>query len=397
MRFVLALYCAGILFAQPPGVVIEHSPQTSGQYIGSPGIAILADGVYLAKMDFFGPKSTENTRAVTRVFRSRDKGRSWERVTDVDGMYWASIFVHKRAVYLLGPEKQYGDLILMRSTDGGRSWSRSVLAEGKYHTAPVPVVTHRGRLWRAVEDTNGPGGWGSHFRALMISAPLNSDLMKPRSWTFSNALGRDPKWLDGGFGGWLEGNAVVTPDGRVVNILRADHKTLEKAAWVEVSADGKTVTFDAATGFIDFPGGSKKFTIRFDKKSRRYWTLSNQGAGPSTRNKLVLMSSVDSKHWTVHATLLEHPDRARHGFQYVDWLVEGKDIVFVSRTAFDDDAGGAHNAHDANFLTFHRVTKFRAFISSAAGVEAVEARVGAEVVEEAAVEARAAHRGGPER
>jgi hypothetical protein len=31
----------------------------------------------------------------------------------------------------------------------------------------------------------------------------------------------------------------------------------------------------------------------------------------------------------------------------------------LSRTAFDDGLGGAHNAHDANFLTFHRIENIR--------------------------------------
>jgi len=43
----------------------------------------------------------------------------------------------------------------------------------------------------------------------------------------------------------------------------------------------------------------------------------------------------------------------------VDWVFEGDDIIFVSRTAFDDDLTGAHNAHDANYLTFHRIQDFR--------------------------------------
>ena len=56
--------------SQVPGVVIPHSPASSGIYIGSPGIAILPDGSYLAKQDEFGPQSTEKTRAVTHVYRS---------------------------------------------------------------------------------------------------------------------------------------------------------------------------------------------------------------------------------------------------------------------------------------------------------------------------------------
>ncbi len=42
---------AGVCFGEyrGPGVVIAHSPQSSGVYIGSPGIASLGGGVYLAK------------------------------------------------------------------------------------------------------------------------------------------------------------------------------------------------------------------------------------------------------------------------------------------------------------------------------------------------------------
>jgi hypothetical protein len=354
------------LAASAPGVVIDHWPQAGGQYIGSPGIARLPDGSYVAKMDLFGPKSTENTRAVTRVFRSGDKGQTWQHLTDVQGMYWASIFWHRGALYLIGPEKQYGNLVIMRSDDGGRAWKEAILAEGRYHTAPMPVVPHKGRLWRGLEDADGPGGWGSRFRALMMSAPEKSDLLKRESWTFSNAVPRDPAWLEGQFGGWLEGNAVITPQGRVVDILRVDHKTREYAAVIDISADGKKATFDEKTGFIPFPGGAKKFTIRYDRKTKKYWSLSNIVTGPagsrspaSTRNTLALISSPDLRNWTVGPVILRHPDPERHGFQYVDWLIEGNDIVFVCRTAFDDDDGGAHNYHDANFLTFHRITGFR--------------------------------------
>ena len=48
-----------------------------------------------------------------------------------------------------------------------------------------------------------------------------------------------------------------------------------------------------------------------------------------------------------------------HGFQYVDWQFNNTDLIAVCRTAFDDDSGGAHSAHDANYLTFHRIKDFR--------------------------------------
>jgi hypothetical protein len=64
-------------------------------------------------------------------------------------------------------------------------------------------------------------------------------------------------------------------------------------------------------------------------------------------------------HWTVRCVLLQHVDRTVHGFQYVDWLFDGDDIIAACRTAYDDDGTGAHSFHDANFLTFHRIANFR--------------------------------------
>jgi hypothetical protein len=178
--------------------------------------------------------------------------------------------------------------------------------------------------------------------------------------------------LDGNFGGWLEGNAVVDKEGQIWDMLRVDDRSTleEKAARVKISADGKKATFDPATGFIPFPGGSKKFTIRYDEKSDLYWTIANvipesvkkenKGKNPaSIRNTQALFSSPDLINWEQRKVLLQHEDVKKHGFQYLDWVFNGKDILFLSRTAYDDGVGGAHNNHDANFLTFHKIKKFR--------------------------------------
>jgi hypothetical protein len=168
-------------------------------------------------------------------------------------------------------------------------------------------------------------------------------------------------------GAWLEGNAVVTPAGELVDVLRVQTRSPdEKAAIVRISQDGKTASFDPAIGFVKFPGGAKKFTIRYDPQTKRYWSLASivldryRADNPgSVRNTLALTSSPDLMIWEVRCLLLHHPDVARHGFQYVDWLFDGEDIIAACRTAFDDGQGGAHNAHDANFLTFHRFANFR--------------------------------------
>ncbi|MGW8182279.1 MAG: exo-alpha-sialidase, partial [bacterium] len=272
--------------------------------------------------------------------------------------------------------RRYGSLVILRSDDNGRTWTTPrnrrtgiLLSEGPYHCAPVPVVVHDGRIWRAMEDAMGSGGWGHHFRAFMMSARVEADLLDAENWISSNCLSRGSGWLEKRFGGWLEGNAVISPKGEIVNILRVDFRPEGgKAAMIRVSADGRTSSFNPEDDFIDFPGGCKKFTIRFDPATRHYWALTNyiplsqRNDNPErTRNTVALITSTNLKDWEVRGIVLYHPDREKHGFQYLDWQFEADDIVAVSRTAFDDDAGGAKNQHDANFITFHRVRGFRKF------------------------------------
>ncbi len=370
--FLLAAAIGAAQPATPPGVVIDHSPQSSGKYIGSPSIAVLRDGRYVATHDFFGPNAGHERRATTRVFRSSDKGAHWTHIADISGMFWATLFEHRGALYLIGTDRQNGNTIIRRSSDAGLTWTEpydqnsGLLLRGEYHCAPQPVVIHKGRIWRAMEDTAAGGGWGKHFRAFMMSVPVDADLLRAGDWTFGNPVARDAAWLDGKFGGWLEGNAVVTPKKDIVDILRVDYAPGGKAAVIDIFGDTNRAKFDPAAGFIDLPGGAKKFTIRYDSRSRRYWSLTNwvppKHQGPnaaSVRNTLALISSPDLRKWEIRSIVLYHPDSEKHAFQYVDWLFEGNDMIFVSRTAYDDDEGGAHNAHDANFMTFHRLRNFR--------------------------------------
>jgi len=354
--------------AKVPGVVIDYQPAAPKSYIGSPGLAVLPDGNYVASHDFFGPGSGNN-RSV--VFGSTDRGCSWHKLSELEAQWWSSLFVHRGALYILGTTKEYGNIVIRRSIDGGQTWSEPTLIRdnGGYHCAPTPVIVHNGRIWRGFERRDPPVGWGITFCAGMLSVPIDADLMQAASWQTSNFLPGDAKWLDGTFRGWLEGNAVVTRDGRLVDILRVDTpRCPEKAAIVDVSPDGRTVSFDPQKGFIDFPGGAKKFTIRFDEKSQLYWTLAStvppefamRGGPGGLRNTLSLVTSPDLRAWTVRCHLLRHADTAVHGFQYVEWLFDGDDIIAACRTAYDDDKGGAHNFHDANYLTFHRVENFRA-------------------------------------
>ncbi len=378
LLFFLSLIAAPKLNVQAqkvPGVVIDHIPASGKTYIGSPSICILSNGDYVASHDYFGPASTENEQALTAVFTSSDKGKSWRKISEIKGQFWSNLFVHRDVLYMMGTWKQYGNFILRRSTDGGHTWTAPVdskhglLLEGEYHTAPMAMLIHNGRIWRAMENAKADTkAWGQRYSAMVISAPVDSDLLDAANWKATNCLPYDSSYLGGKFGGWLEGNILLTRDGKLVDFLRVatSEKGQHKGAMVNISDDGSHATFNPDSGFMDFGGGGTKFEIRYDKRSKRYFTLSNDATeelaqlpSGSVRNRLVLKSSPDLKNWTVHKVLLVHPDHEKHGFQYIDWQFDRQDIIFVSRTAYDDEFGGAHNFHDANYLTFHRVRNFR--------------------------------------
>jgi len=151
-------------------------------------------------------------------------------------------------------------------------------------------------------------------------------------------------------------------------MLRCDYKGPdgEKVMLATVSDDGRNISFDPATGFIDMPGGAKKFNVRYDPESKRYWSLVNYvpqrdlGHDPAkTRNTSALVCSADLRHWEARCAVAHGDDIAREGFQYVDFVFDGDDLAAAYRTAFDDGIGGARSQHDANFLAFMRISHFR--------------------------------------
>jgi hypothetical protein len=98
----------------------------------------------VAAHDEFGPQSTEFTRAVTHVFRSKDRGLTWQPLSTIRGAFWSTLFVHRGALYLLGTDQHHGNAVLRRSIDGGLTWTSPTNGatgllrdNGQYHCAPV--------------------------------------------------------------------------------------------------------------------------------------------------------------------------------------------------------------------------------------------------------------------
>ncbi len=147
----------------------------------------------------------------------------------------------------------------------------------------------------------------------------------------------------------------------------SDDDPQEKALVGTTCGEGTVLGFDPLKDFVNFPGGAKKFIVRYDQATRLYLSLTNwvpkRHVGPKPdriRNTLALVSSPDLYHWTIRAVVLHHPEVKFHAFQYVDFRFDGNDLLALSRTAYDDGLGGANSFHNANFITFHRFENFRA-------------------------------------
>ena len=364
---------------------IKYQDPSTLTYLGSPSIVRLDSGDLLATHDYFGPgcpRNHEGEEHLTSVYRSEDDGRNWSNVTHISGAFWSTLFVHRGSTYLFGTSQQYGSVVIRRSVDNGSTWTHpsdektGLLLRGgpfreppNYHTAPVPIARAGGRLFRAFEDCD-PCVWGTGFQSMVLSVDADADLLDAASWTASNRLPFQAEWIPAEWGalerpGWLEGNVVQTSDGQLWNILRLNSAPLpDRAVVVKVEDEGRRISFDPDTGFIDFPGGMSKFTIRRDPASGLYLTLSNNNTDPvhpRQRNVLSLHASSDLARWRHVSTLLEDDsglpwqDSIRlTGFQYVDWQFDGEDIIYLSRTAYD----GAHNYHDANRISFHKIRRY---------------------------------------
>lgn len=368
---------------------VKYMPERSQTYLGSPSILRLGDGALVASHDYFGAlRNPENECGLSSIYRSEDNGATWLPVTHIIGSFWGTLFLRGEELYHFSISREYGNIVLRRSLDGGFTWTvptdkkHGLLFRGgpahknpNYHFGgATPVFFHQGRIYKSCEDlyTDGtsPEWRPDRFQAFVLSAKEDADLLNASSWTMSNKLLFDPrkvkeKRLAGEFCGWLEGNPVADPSGRLHNVMRIHLLKPNKAAILDLSDDGRELSFDYETGIVDFVGGRSKFTIRRDPATGMYFTLSScvtDDPIPTNRNLLCLAASENLRSWKNLGPLLFddtglEPEQSAMltGFQYVDWQFDGDDILYLCRTAYR----GAHNFHDSNRITYHVVRNFR--------------------------------------
>ena len=340
----------------------------SGRALCSPSIVRHPDGFLLASMDLFVGGGPQN---LTLIYRSDDDGSSWHYVSELMPCFWGKMFIHKGELYMLSVSTEYGDLLIGKSTDGGVTFEApTVLMRGScspkeagVHKNPENIVYYNGRLYATIEW----GAWAVGYHApMVISCDENADLLDADNWSFSAPVKYDPTWegvAKGESSGNIEGTLVVAPDGKLYNIMRYDMTKCVPSHGLVVCYEVNTEDHTAPLKFnrvIKLDGNHSKFIIKKDEQSGYYYTLLTRITDDSKlydRRLLSLMRSKDVDNWELVADIIDkrEEDHMMVGFQYVDFEIEGDDIIFLCRTAMNS----AKNFHDANYSTFHRIKNFR--------------------------------------
>uniref|UniRef100_A0A1D1ZYC9 Exo-alpha-sialidase n=1 Tax=Auxenochlorella protothecoides TaxID=3075 RepID=A0A1D1ZYC9_AUXPR len=372
-------------------VEVSYSPAGSGVYLGSPSLLVLHEsGRILCSHDTFPDGET------TYVLESKDGGATWQNLSSVAAQYWSNLFMVQDTIYLMGTtHSTFGaGIALSESSDGGSSWRHAVLFEPpsgcSYSTGAVPVLDHGGLLYRGFEMWCGSWlVWPQAYQAFVVYANRSSTLLDPASWTRTEAVAftRDmiPEWMPSPVvsGGFLEGNTVLRPDGRVSLLMRcrvyngqSEMYSVQEACLLDLTASTSDMDIREARlslrwqGHVFMPGGGNKFTVRYDVHSRMYLSLTNPsidryGVNPDARNVLVLVFSQNLVDWRIATTVLVPNDGLDWeaslwftGYQYVDWQTDGPDIVMAVRTAYQ----GAHSFHDSNRIAFKRLQNYMRYL-----------------------------------
>ena len=352
------------------GIVVNyvHPEDRCYGYAGycpaNPTIVRHPDGYLLASMDLYGHEYPQN---LSLIYRSDDDGETWTYVSELFPCYWGKLFIYERDVYMLAVSTEYGDLLIGKSSDGGKTFGEpTVLFRGSggkngemgVHKCPQPVVEFNGRIWETLEW----GSWGRGYHAAMVmSAPIGSDLLDADSWTFSEPVKYNPEWPGlpkGESPGNIEGNLLVM-DGKLYNIMRYEMGKLERnyglAMVYEVDTDNpeKPLAFSHC---MEFPGNHAKFEIKFDPKTEKYYSLISRIWEPAAHWKRCLFSlacSEDCDRWEIVQNIMDmrDADPNKVGFQYTDFIIEDDKILFLCRTAMN----GAENFHNSNYIIFDKI------------------------------------------
>ncbi len=316
------------------------------------------------------------------MLRSEDGGATWESLPTLP-FEEGTPFVLGGQLLMFVQAKSHRHFQIASSSNGGRTWSPPhTVLEGPLWNISTSMLVRPDALYWAMDHDDGDRACGGK---VMVRLDRAGSPWEPKSWSASNVvLAPDlPEILTRNlFPGsrgerrglrWLEPNTVDV-GGRIRVFTRC---MLDRQATAHVTG---VLDYDPARHQLSFtqltpwPGGQCKFFILHDAARAMYWMLSNlvtnsqdllgwgkrmeetryHGSPGNERRWLFHHYSIDCLNWFPASCVARWADSVHRSFMYPSAVVDGEDLVVLSRTSRDSG-----DQHDADLCTIHRVRGFR--------------------------------------
>ena len=368
-------------------VIAAQVPDPMQVFFHDPDLARLDDGTLLLAAPQWNRPGWDHSRRL-RLLRSDDGGLTW---VELPGLPYeeATPFVLDGQLLMFVQEKCHKDFLVVASDDRGETWSdpRTVIEGPIWNISTSRVLRPEALYWAMDYDLPGHG----HGGKTMLRMNRSMSPLDPGAWTLSNIVrqpeipaamtrnlfpdGNRPQ-LSGGWRDplvWLEPNTVEV-SGRIRAFCRCvfdEYAAAHIAAVFDYDPDAQELNF---TQFAAWPGAQCKFYIIHDHSASMYWMLSNlitnsqdllgwgekmgesgyHGGPGNERRWLYLHYGIDCLNWFPAGCVARWPDNVYRSFMYPSAVVDGDDIVILSRTSRDSG-----DQHDADLCTIHRIRDYR--------------------------------------
>lgn len=361
-------------------------PDHTRFFFHDPNLGRLDDGTLLIAAPQW-PRKREQPDYSLRIARSADGGKTWEELLSLP--YQEGIpFVLGGQLLMFVQETSHRDVQIVASDDG-ETWTDPVtVIEGPLWNISTARLVRRDTVYWAM-DYDLPSRMYSG--KVMVRLDRAKSPLDPQAWSVSDIVqppelpelltrnlyphGDTPDLTTS----WsnklvlLEPNTVEV-NGRVRVFTRAiidEYASAHMAAVYDYDEGAGELSF---TQLASWPGGQCKFFVVPDYEHSMYWMLSNlvtnsqdllgwgqrmretgyHGGPGNERRWLFLHYSIDCLNWFPAGCVARWPDQPRNSFMYPSAVVDGDDLMILSRTSRDSG-----DQHDADLCTIHRVEAFR--------------------------------------
>lgn len=340
-----------------PWVVIEHDPRPGlYHFMWGQQLVRLEDGTYVAS--FVRPPGGGEK---TAVFRSRDRGRTWSSVAELELTICNTLFEKGKDLYLLGvnswgPDDKKGVLI-RRSTDQGETWKTEYLRSDLIYSTSISILEHGGRFWRPFRSNLT----GEDPDSVMVaSAPVDSDLWRADSWRWSEKL----VFPTHGSG---YRSCMLSDGGATPVLLFRSRESID--AVVDPSPDGSTLTPRTEPTKWRNCGHTLSSELPRDPRTGSYFVLRSLRSDEegSQYAAIELVSSKDLIDWESRFTVLMAAGSNPPIFDEGDWLIEDEDLLVLQTVGTHTTNRYPESRQSPSLLgmaqgtgwIFYRVPKFR--------------------------------------